>query len=274
MLTWYRDASVLARLTEVETRLQALEGQAATQASHPSQSTPGWQGGQEAEVVESISNGLVAGMPDLHTASGLKMLVCWPRLRLRYNPLGVSATTYLKEAEDTDTASRLASATDSAGRSMDGWDILQTIESFYMSNVDHLPLPMLSCFASCAGLSREHIIADLGLAAAQSSPVDFQQLVPSVLLVLSIALRSRHNQPSSPGFDIADGFALSDAAFSTFLQKSWTILSSSEEETLAVQLLGACFMTFYWARPYHALGLLQSIRPVLEIHHIKNPRSG
>ena len=53
----------------------------------------------------------------------------------------------------------------------------------------------------------------------------------------------------SPGLSMVDRYAISDHAFTSFLQKSWTTLSLSEEETATLQLLAAAFMAFFWVRP-------------------------
>ncbi len=221
----------------------------------------------------STPDGVLTGPPDLHTASGLKMLVCWPRLRLRYNPLGVPMSAPLKVSEDADSTALMDTAAQHAGLTCDFWHLSQALEDFYDVHLDELPLVMADCFASGAGIGRDQILAALRSTSSDEN-VHLQQLAPAPLLILALALRNSADDVHTSALDIASRHTLSDHAFTSYLQKSWTTLSLPEEETVTLQLLAAAFMTFYWVRPYHGLGLLQSIQSVLRNYHRKNPRSG
>ncbi|EQB54049.1 hypothetical protein CGLO_06159 [Colletotrichum gloeosporioides Cg-14] len=98
--------------------------------------------------------------------------------------------------------------------------------------------------------------------------VDIKQLPISILLVLSIALRSADNSPLNLGPELL--LALSEASFTNALQSQWTLLSVVDEERIPLSLLMAYCLMYFWARPFHALGLVQSLDPVIRTFSMRN----
>lgn len=53
------------------------------------------------------------------------------------------------------------------------------------------------------------------------------------------------------------------------LQKQWILISRPDEERVPLVLLTAYCLVYLLARPFHALGLLQAIDPVIKGHSLK-----
>lgn len=260
------DASVLSRLVEVETRMKALE-ELLRESSHRAVSTLV----NEASAPE---NGLTKP-PELHTAAGCKLLQCWPHIRLNNTIPNITAHTYLSEADESDP---LLLQSSSLPTSLGLWQISRAIEELYDTGLPHLPLSISELLYHCPGLSKQTILLELeerfsfGSVAGKSTAVDIEMLLPRHALILSIALRSASH--ASLDTDQTNMTDIAAATFATALKNQWLILSNPDEEGIPLTLLSACSFLTFWARPFHALGMLQSIDPALRgfcLRHKSNP---
>ncbi|KFA73502.1 hypothetical protein S40288_05775, partial [Stachybotrys chartarum IBT 40288] len=225
------DLAVLSRLAEVEGRLQTLEEviQMQQQQEHAAANLPlppTVPAPMETNSLPDLDSNL-ATPPEIHTAAAVKMLYGWPRIRLNLSRPSPPANGYLEEFDEQDPL------------------LLQTGASMQQPAQDTTVL-----------LFWHSAIPDSAIA------IDFAQMPALQLLIISLALRCA----DASSFDVEDTVLLSIAskAITASLQEAWKTLSSTEEERILLGLLTAYTLVFFWARPFHALGCLQSTEPLLE----------
>ncbi|KAJ9138224.1 Zn(2)-C6 fungal-type DNA-binding domain protein [Pleurostoma richardsiae] len=242
------DASVLSRLANTEARLRALEEmeRSITPASPHQGSAPG-----------------LHAPPDLHTAAAYKMLHCWPRIRLNLTIPHLVSQTYLVESDQSDPI--LLEWTARIGGKLPQltvWQAIRSVETFY-GFLDVLPIYLGVLFEIYPGFSADHVISSL---AGQFTPdgvseqvalVDLYGLSIPQLLVLSMAMGTVDGNPleMSP----SSMKTLAAACCAIALQKQWILRSGLDEDLVPLVLTMACCLVFFWGRPFHALGCLQSV---------------
>ena len=266
------DVSVLSRLAGVEARLQAIEGRG--------RDTPDRGGGSHAdgtttaEPAGSPKPPLLSTAPDLHTASAYKMLHYWPRIRLNLTAPGIVSTSYLAEADAADPVLLQTPTSGPDAPQPPLWQLVRLVEEFYSSSVEKLPVCILEVFDSCPALGAHYVLNGLAqlyppdAVSQHSATVDLHRLSIAQLLVVSLAKRSSND--SAMQSDSATT-AISAVSFTIALQKQWMLMSSSDEERLPLALLAAYCLFYYWARPFHALGLLQSVDPAIKRYSLRHP---
>lgn len=252
------------RVLPASNRVHAVEGSRnATQADGPS------QGPSQGDRDLALST-----IPDLHTASAQKMLHCWPRIRLNLTLPGVISTTYLSESDAADHAllDTIISSHDAPQIFL--WQVADAIDHFYGTSLAELPLFILELFDICALLSRDSIMSSFTpepLSPNNISPhttiIDFDRLSIAQLLVLSLVKTSVADDMVT---DTSPARSISAHAFTIALQKQWVLLSRPDEERVPLVLLTAYCLVYFWARPFHALGLLQAIDPAIKGYSLKH----
>ena len=255
---------MLSRLAEAEARLQVLEDRSGSlPRSLPEPSPAG---------LEERTRGL-SSPPDLHTASAYKMLHCWPRIRLNLTVPNLISQTYLAEYDQADTGLVEANAALDLPSLM-LWQVGRALEEFYDS-INLWPIYFTDLVHSYSGLSRHHVISSLTEHCAPEGVsqhvaiVELNKLSVSQLLVLSIALRTI----DGTSIHLNSSTLLNTAAVScaTALKKQWTLHSGSNEELIPLILTMAYTLLQFWARPFHALGILQSIDPAIKHFSLRHP---
>ncbi|KAH7129233.1 hypothetical protein EDB81DRAFT_808912 [Dactylonectria macrodidyma] len=257
------DASVLSRLTQVEARLQALEGGNRNAIDRDGPFRASSQGDRGPKLTT---------IPDLHTASAQKMLHCWPRIRLNLTLPEMVSTTYLRES---DAADKILLETNHEAPQMLLREIVDAIGRFYDSaSFCTLPILISELFDVCTILGHDTVLDSLHTESISSSTdhdelfITFEGLTIPQLLVLSLATASAADDMMR---DDSSARTLSAHAFVIALQKQWVLLSLPDEERVPLVLLTACCLVYFWARPFHALGLLQSIDPAVKGYSLKHP---
>lgn len=194
--------------------------------------------------------------PDLHTASAQQMLHSWPRIRLSLTLENVEPLEYLAEADAEDLLLIQAKVPH-----LTPPQVVRALENLYDS-IEALPVEIIYLFRSYDGLSQRRVLNELiQMYASSDSLVGPQQLSIAQLVTISVAICS-----SIP--TVIDGLednatqVLSAEYFNMALSKSWTLLTTTEDR-IALSLLMAYCLAYYWARPFHALGLLQSLHAVI-----------
>jgi hypothetical protein len=254
------------RLADAEARLKALE-----------EKTPELPQLDERKISSEVDltvaqNSRVENPPTLHTAAGFKMLLCWPRIRLNLTIPGVSAATYLRDADDDEASFSIATSV-----CIRVWQVLHLLDDFYTTIIPALPVPVAECFQHCPSLSAQCLGAPLqSIVESQngdlSTEIDLHNLSLPHLLVLSMALRAA--EVGNLEIDPSTLNALSEATIGILLLKSWELFSATEELKLPIILLTAFNLVYFWIKPFHALGMLQSIDSVLghfSLKHAGNP---
>lgn len=136
----------------------------------------------------------------------------------------------------------------------------QAVGHLYDS-IDALPVEMVYLFRSYNGLSRAVVLDELIRPHPSDFTLDPQRLSIAQLLVISVALKSG-DLIEFEGFEGSVAPVLSSAYFTISLSKLWTLLTSTEDRIVLTLFMAHCLI-YYWARPFHALGLLQSLHSVI-----------
>ncbi|KAL1864271.1 hypothetical protein VTK73DRAFT_6002 [Phialemonium thermophilum] len=254
------DVSVLSRLADAEARIQALEGGAGQNTSQRSTATP---------------TPTFSAPPQLHTAAAYKLLHCWPRIRLNLSIPGVVPETYLADYDHSDPL--LLEWTTGARRAVPPlmvWQAAHAMEGFYGSThrlpvyfsylFDHYP-PLSSDGLDRGSLARSAVEG----ISQRAAVVDLQLLSIPQLLVLSMAMRTVDAEPLD--MDPAHMMALAEASCAMALQKQWLLRSGPDEDLVPMLLALSYYLAYFWARPFHALGVLQSIAPAIKHMHVRQP---
>ncbi|OAA63379.1 Zn(2)-C6 fungal-type DNA-binding domain protein [Niveomyces insectorum RCEF 264] len=290
------DVSVLARLTEAEARLQALEEKnrvltaSLLRGAHlpqdederppshqrPAQPPAPQQPAQFARVSDAPSTATAkpdtetssSAPPNLHTAAAYKLLTCWPRLTINLTLPNLDSETYLTECDQADPTlvqplTGPAAASDAGATSLSVWQACQALDIFYRPAIYHrLPLAMTVLLDACPGLPREHMLAEFAAATADQNMVEYGVLSCAQLLVLSLALRTVSGVVDGE-WDAPATQAAATHACRLALQNVWTLLARPAADRVPLVLLLAYDLAYGWVRPFHARGLLQAIDPAL-----------
>ncbi len=248
------DSSILSRLADAESRLQALEEQRVSGSA------------QAREGSESIGC-----PPDLHTASAHQMVHSWPRIRLCLTLANIDPLVYLARSDAEDP---LLLQTDVCGAHVPRLTVRQATDA--LGNIydfaDDLPVELAYLFKYYGGLGRRHVLEELSTSyPIGDSLLDPSQLSIPQLLVISIALKS-WSLAEVENTDQSAVWELSAIYMATCLNKQWTLLTATEDR-IALSLAMASSLVYYWSRPFHALGLLQSIHETIKRLHIKQPNN-
>lgn len=201
------------------------------------------------------------------------MLYCWPRIRLNLNLPGIQSTTYLSESDTADPTLLQTHTDDQKLPPLGIQQLLDTFDLFYARIYPDLPLFILEIFEICPALSHASVSGDLDRQCDTGDahlllPDNVAQLSIPQLLILSLTSVGCGNrtEPNSPETAPSSAFWMS-----TVLQKQWTLLSQPEEERIPLLSLIAYCLVHFWARPFHALGMLQGIDSVIQIYALKTP---
>lgn len=206
------------------------------------------------------------------------MLHCWPRIRLNLTVPGIVSTTYLAEADAEDPVLLQTPTSNRDTAQVFLWRLVELLDEFYGPRVLALPVFISELFGSCPTLDRQYIIHSLidlhspdgGTTFEDSSvAIDLHHLSIQHLLVLSLAKWSVVD--SALRSDSAAPTPTSAVFFTLALEKQWMLLSYSDEVRVPLVLLAAYCLFYYWARPFHALGLLQSIDSAMKCYSLRNP---
>ncbi len=133
-----------------------------------------------------------------------------------------------------------------------------------------------------------HAFSDHGslysAAANDASVLDYSRLSFAQLLALSIAMQIAaavsggvdggngmnginisHNSPGTPlELGPADAMAVAMHTCSLALQRLWILRAGPAQDLVPLVLMLANYLMHFWVRPFHALGLLQSVDPAIK----------
>lgn len=246
LLTIYSDSSILSRLADTERRLQMLEEQQTTRAAaQPRHDPPS-----------------IGAAPDLHTASAHQMAYSWPRIRLCLTLANVDPLQYLAQSDAEDPLLVHTAVSGDQVPHLAVFQATQALESIYQS-MEHLPVELVYLFQHYDDLSQRHVLDDLNDAyPTKDAFIDPHRLSISQLMALSIALKSDCFHQVE-GLDEATALGLATVYFAIALSKQWKLFAATEGR-VALSLVMAFYLVYYWSRPFHALGLLQSIHSTIK----------
>lgn len=233
------------RLAQAENRIELLE----EQIKHSQ--APNITGGQHNVEVNSQE----AQLPDLHTAAGHKILQYWPRLRLKLTIPGIEPFSFLRAADREDP-----SLQGSVSQIIHGFNynaLIQSLERLY-ENISELPIGLADLFRTSPCFAREHIFhLFLQTQNVQTFDFDLGECSIEVLLVSAIATRRIPAIPSDSSSPSAEVY------FKLALQNFWELHSEPSQYGLSLMLCFSQIFLYFFARPFHALGILQTGMPAM-----------
>lgn len=253
-----RDLSVLARIADAEARLQALESQ--TPSSFPHRASSDVVGKASCEV---------ASPPQFHTAAAHQMIHSWPRLRLCLSDLE-NPLSFLADADAGEpmfSEDELQPGTNDPDPSLlvSCWQMREITQALHNS-FDNMPLLPATLLHAYEGFDLSHILRDL------DCQLPTQPILPDVLplshaTVLCLALCCQ----TFPA--LTDQNTTVKLYLKSILQRQWTLLNTTHQR-LAIGIAVAYCLLHGWARPFHALGVLQSVKHSLERLAIRAGHNG
>lgn len=255
------DISILSRLADAEARLQALENQASRDDGSPPLAQPRRAAGESESVRYEPA---IALAPTFHTASGHQMIYSWPRLRLCLSSYG-NSLAFLADADeqgpflaDHSTGHRFnprESSFSSESSLLRVWQVTAILESF--NNRRDKPLLILTALLDAYVGFKQGDFMEYLHARNESLIVcpDDLSLPYATLLCLALA--------SDVVPFLSDQLATSSLYLNSILQRQWTLWNKIHER-IAVSLALAYCLLYTWARPFHALGVLQSVKPAIK----------
>ncbi len=244
------NSSVLTRLSNIEARLQSID-QSITVAPPAER---GARGGS--------SDNAWPKMPDFHHASAHKLFHCWPKLRISLANLDIEPVTFFKNVDDADTFNfeNNFDTTDLGGIHVS--EATSSISALF-ENVSQLPF-ILRHLLTTGGLTREVCLGLFNRYSDFSTGYDvrlqFETQSAEELLVQTVAFK--HLSSTSMNVSLS---RQADLCFKFALGRMWMIQSRQNPQILPFKFLFVICLLYVYGRPFHALGLLQSLEP--QIHN-------
>lgn len=194
-----------------------------------------------------------ARVPDLHTAAGHKVLQYWPRLRVKLTIPGVDPFKFLRIADRQDLS--LQGSVSGTFQNFNYSPMIQSIENLY-DRIAELPIAMADLFMISPFFAREHILESLHEARnSQAFVFNLGECPTELLLVSTIA--AKYN-----AFIPGDSTCLSaETYFKIALQNLWKVHSEPSQYALSLMFCFSQIFLYFFGRPFHALGILQSAVP-------------
>lgn len=234
-LCW-SDVTVLSRVSQAETRLDVLEAQ--------------MQDTSTARSVCGTDSPAATSPPAFHTASAQQMIHSWPRVRLSLASYG-NPLSFLANADGSDPSFT------KQGRDADHLDLSQARSAIgrLHEHQSDMPLLLLLILESHDWFPSDRV--HLQTLSGDSSDVSPDNLTLPSIMGLCLALVSQ-GLPELP-----DQHAVIECYFQSILQRQW-MMWVAVHERVAVSIAVAYCLLYYWARPLHALGALQSVSVTLK----------
>ncbi|OQU94047.1 Fungal Zn2-Cys6 binuclear cluster domain-containing protein isoform 2 [Cladophialophora immunda] len=243
------DASVLTRLSNIETRLYALD-QGRTDLSLAS--TPA----QEPLVIKTWPQA-----PKFHHAAAHKMFNYWANLRTKLEDIpGLEPLTYVCRVDDNDTGLFSASFESPVLAEIPISVVVRGIESLFAS-MEGLPFIFRHLFLY-GGLSKE-VCLDVFRRYLEVPPghdiiPTFKSQPIEQLVVQAIALK--HMAVVAGERMLGDH---ADLSFRQALQQMWVVQTLQNPRALPFRFLLVIMLLYLYGRPYHALSILQTLEPLV-----------
>ena len=135
-------------------------------------------------------------------------------------------------------------------------DAITALEYFY-GHLSELPFPFPELVLSSPLTSAAQVLASLPgheQHADDEAGIELDKYPLVVLLILSIVF------PLSASHDPQ----LAKSCFSAVMQRHWLLLAEAETKVICISLVIITCLIHQWSRPFHALGILQSVHVVIE----------
>ncbi|KAK5305153.1 hypothetical protein LTR99_004219 [Exophiala xenobiotica] len=201
-------------------------------------------------------------MPDFHHAAAHKLFHCWPKLRISLANLDIEPVTFFKNVDDADTFS-FQNAFDTTDLGEIHVSEAASSISAIFEDVSQLPF-ILRHLLTTGGLTKEACLGLFNRYSDFSTGYDvllqFENQSAEELLIQTVAFKHMASTSTNVSVD-----RQADLCFKFALGRMWMIQSQQNPQTLPFKFLFVICLLSIYGRPFHALGLLQSMEP--QIHN-------
>ena len=205
-------------------------------------------------------------IPEFHHAAAHKMFHYWSKLRIHISPRDLEPLQFFKQVDDADTF-LVGSKFDST---VPGQILLTEITyaiDHLFDDIMHLPF-ILRHLLTFGGLSHESCIDVF----KRSRPIlpghetfHFKDQTAEELLLQTVALK--HVAAKQNNLTLSQ---TADLSFRYALERMWMMQSQQSPQALPFKFLFVIIMLYLYGRPFHALGILQSLESLI---HNSSPKS-
>ncbi|OAP63945.1 hypothetical protein AYL99_03172 [Fonsecaea erecta] len=238
------DASVLARLTQIEARLQVLD---------QGRTDPGSAG--TPLIVNTWPK-----IPSFHHAAAHKMFNYWAHLTVNLRIPGLEPLKYVGRVDDNDTGLFSSTFELPIPAEVPVSTVLKSIDSLFATKEGlpfvfrHLLLHGGLSHEVCRDVFRRYSSASLG----HDIMLTFKKQPIEELAVQALALKHRAIQTGER--TVGDQ---ADVSFRHALQQVWVVQAHQTPQALPFRFLLVIMMLYLYGKPHHALSILQNLESLV-----------
>ena len=178
--------------------------------------------------------------------------------------LDLEPLTFLKVVDEEDTY--LTGLVLGAEQEFELLPIIRSLENLYDNLLD-LPLSLIDLLKISQYFFKEHILEPLYEGRGEhQTMLDLRYCSIELLLLQTVAVRSAVTEAAD------SALPSSETCFKLALESFWKLQSKSDDSVIPLTLCFAHIHLYFFARPFHALGMLQAVTPA--IHRFDKRRSG
>ena len=249
---------MLSRLARAEARIEALEKQAPVPLPEVQHLNP------PPVPVEEV--GGVAGslLPEFHHGANHKILQYWSRLRVQMTVPDIHVLSYIKDAEAADMLGSSSGHGHYSGALFQvslARQALQTLNT----QLHRLPIALSVILTQCRLYQDTQHSINLELARRTSAhehpTLCISDLPTDELILYSIAFKLLSHGAGSAASYASEA---ASACFLRVLDRLWEILMLDDEEALTFLFTLTVLHLDFFHQPFHALGVLKIMDPILE----------
>ncbi|KIX01281.1 uncharacterized protein Z518_09006 [Rhinocladiella mackenziei CBS 650.93] len=252
------DSSVLARLSHLEARVQAIDHGRSEALSFGTPATA-----PEGSVILAWPK-----VPEFHHAAAHKLFHYWSKLRINLTIPDIEPLKFLKQVDEADDFLFSSHFATPVSGDMPLAEAIRAIESLF-ENILRLPF-VLRHLLTYGGLSKD-ICLGFFKQYRPSSPqayqvrLEFKNQSAEELLLQTVAFKHVASTTSEPYLS-----QKADLCFRRALERMWMMQTQQSPQALPFKFLFVIILLYLYGRPFHALGLLQSLESLI---HNASPKS-
>ena len=250
------------RLARLESRIQAMD------QSQPSETiSSGTPGRDHTAVSPHAVISPWPKIPEFHHAAAHKMFHYWSKLRINISPRDLDPLQFFKQVDDADNFLVGSKFESHVSGTIYYAELMHAVDHLF-EEIMHLPF-ILRHLLTYGGLSRNLCIdvfkKHIPATPHHTSPLDFRDQSAEELLLQTVALKHLAAKESNITLSLK-----ADLSFRYALERMWMMQSQQSPQALPFKFLFVIIMLYLYGRPFHALGILQSLESLI---HNASPNS-
>lgn len=209
-------------------------------------------------------------IPEFHHAAAHKMFHYWSKLRINISPRELDPLRFFKQVDEADTFLIGSKFNTPVPGQIHPAELMRSIDSLFR-DILHLPF-ILRHLLTYGGLSHKLCVETFqgnALASSHSTEfLDFQHQSAEELLLQTVALKHLAAKETNPTLS-----QKADLSFRYALERMWMMQSQQSAQALPFKFLFVIIMLYLYGRPFHALGILQSLESLIHNSSPNNQES-